>query len=370
MIGKRLIAVNTMHTGSKRCDHRGYAVTKSAEQVDGLLAEDWLREMVADIRAGNEKLKDKLPYICPHYWAFRNNHRAQADILPECFTFMTCVDVDDITLVEDAISRARVVNEDEYSEWHDQVLRIEYSARKKVHFYIRIPKGMTIEEAQKAFCQEIDVPYDESCITPERFIYLTGIDEEVYRSPHWLEPLGEDELAERREAYLQRGLDIDGRRVTANVMYSERVPQQNGMGDSFRVENPKQSLSVGTGVAGTHGYYTETLSASKDGVAHNGTADHNGTTDPKALPLKLGGVPPKEGREYVDAGENTLPRRCATPPLPEGGSLLAGSSQETSLTAGEDTQKALPLSKGEYPEGGREYDDADVTYSPVAARHP
>ena len=260
MIVKRLIAVNTMHTGSKRCDHRGYAVTKSAEQVDGLLAEDWLREMVAEIRAGNEKLKDKLPYICPHYWAFRNNHRAQADILPECFTFMTCVDVDDITLVEDAISRARVVNADEYSEWHDQVLRIEYSARKKVHFYIRIPKGMTIEEAQKAFCQEIDVPYDESCITPERFIYLTGIDEEVYRSPHWLEPLGEDELAERREAYLQRGLDIDGRRVEA---------------------------------------------------------------DPKALPLKLGGVPPKEGREYVDAGENILPRRCATPPLPEGGSPLA-----------------------------------------------
>ena len=94
------------------------------------------------------------------------------------------------------------------------MLRIEYSARKKVHIYIRIPKGMTIEEAQRAFCQEIEVPYDESCITPERFIYVTGKDEEVYRSEHWLEPLSEEEIAERREAYLERGLDVDGRRLT------------------------------------------------------------------------------------------------------------------------------------------------------------
>ena len=170
--------------------------------------------MVADIRGGNEALKDRLPYLCPHYSAFKDNHRAQKDIIPEAFTFMTCVDVDDKTLVAKAIQKAMEVNVDEYSDWQDQVLRIEYSARKKVHIYIRIPKGMTIEEAQRAFCQEIEVPYDESCITPERFIYLTGRDEEVYRSEHWLEPLSEEEIAERREAYLERGLDVDGRRLT------------------------------------------------------------------------------------------------------------------------------------------------------------
>ena len=114
----------------------------------------------------------------------------------------------------EAIRRAQEVNQDEYSDWQDQVLRIEYSARKKVHIYIRIPKGMTIEEAQQAFCKEIGVPYDESCITPERFIYVTGRDEEVYRSPHWLEAIPDAELEERREAYLQRGLDVDGRRAT------------------------------------------------------------------------------------------------------------------------------------------------------------
>jgi hypothetical protein len=182
--------------------------------VDSLLSEDWLRKMVADIRGGNEALKDRLPYLCPHYSAFKDNHRAQKDIIPEAFTFMTCVDVDDKALVAKAIQKAMEVNVDEYSDWQNQVLRIEYSARKKVHIYIRIPKGMTIEEAQRAFCQEIEVPYDESCITPERFIYVTGKDEEVYRSEHWLEPLSEEEIAERREAYLERGLDVDGRRLT------------------------------------------------------------------------------------------------------------------------------------------------------------
>ncbi len=205
------IAVNTMHTGSRGYKNRGYAEQMTSEQLDGLLSQEWLREMVADIRGGNEALKDKLPYICPHYSAFRNNHRAQADIIPEVFTYMTCVDVDDKELVAKAIEQALAVNSDPFSDWEGQVLRIEYSARKKVHIYIRIPKGLTIEEAQRAFCQEIGVPYDESCITPERFIYLTGKDEEVYRSDKWLQSLTDEELAERREAYLERGLDVDGR---------------------------------------------------------------------------------------------------------------------------------------------------------------
>ena len=207
----RDIAVNTQHAGDPRRDHRGYAESWTREQVDNLLSEGWLRQMVADIRGGNEALKNQLPYVCPHYSAFKGNHRAQKDIIPEAFTFMTCVDVDDKELVDKAIQQALALNGDEYSDWQDQVLRIEYSARKKVHIYIRIPKGMTIEEAQRAFCQEIEVPYDESCITPERFIFVTGKDEEVFRSPHWLEPLSEEEIEARREAYLQRGLDIDGR---------------------------------------------------------------------------------------------------------------------------------------------------------------
>ena len=234
------IAGNSQRTGNK---NRGYAETWTSEQLDGLLSEDWLRKMVADIRGGDEKQKDQLPYICPHYSAFRNNHRAQKDILPEAFTHMTCVDVDDKELVEKAIKQALAVNEDEYSDWQEQVLRIAYSARKKVHIYIRIPKGMTIEEAQQAFCKEIGVPYDESCITPERFIYITGKDEEVYRSAHWLEQLSDEELAERKEAYLMRGLDVDGRRLKKEESQPSNIsPQPSNI-------NPQPSTEQATSVS-------------------------------------------------------------------------------------------------------------------------
>ena len=225
------IAFNTQLAGHR---NRGYAESMTREQVDSLLAEDWLRKMVADIRGGDEKKKDLLPYLCPHYSAFSNNHRAQKDIIAEAFTFMTCIDVDDKSLVDKAIQRALELNGDAYSDWQDQVLRIEYSARKKVHIYIRIPKGMTIEEAQRAFCTEMEVPFDESCITPERFIYVTGKDEEIFRSPHWLESLSDEEVQERREAYLQRGLDVDGRplvrdhreSLSPRTLQKEREPQR------------------------------------------------------------------------------------------------------------------------------------------------
>ena len=206
-----LIAANTQHTGDPKRDNRGYAEPYTSEQVDSLLSEDWLREMVAEIRAGKEELKDKLPYICPHYSRFNNNHRAQSDIIPEAFTYMTCVDVDEKALVEKALEKALELNSEEGGDWEGMVLRIDYSARKKLHVWLRMPVGKTIAETQTMYCDDSEIPYDESCITPERFIYLTGIDEEVYRSDEWLKPLSEAELEERREAFLNRGLDADGR---------------------------------------------------------------------------------------------------------------------------------------------------------------
>ena len=211
----RLIALNTKHFADKQKNNRGYAETQTGEQLDELLRQEWLRRDVADIRAGREEKKDWLPFICPHYTAFKDNHRAQDCILPEAFTFMTCVDIDNPKLVRQAFEKALEVNKDDMSEWHDMVLREAYSARGKGHIYIRIPKGMTIEEAQRSFCEDIgfnaDELLDSSCLTPERYIYITGIDQEVFRSEHWLEPIEGEELEERREAYLQRGLDVDGR---------------------------------------------------------------------------------------------------------------------------------------------------------------
>ena len=210
------IAANTKHAGDAKKDHRGYAEPFTSEQVDHLLREKWLKQMVTNIRKGKEKIKDWLPFVCPHYSRFKDNHRAQDDIIPEAFTFMTCVDVDDLSLVEKAIDNTKKVIADDLSDWQDKVLRMDYSARKKVHIWLQLPIGLTIAETQKAFCNEIDIPYDESCITPERFIYLTGIEEEIYRSEHWLQPMSEEELEQRREAYLQRKLDVDGRPLLMN----------------------------------------------------------------------------------------------------------------------------------------------------------
>ena len=232
---KEIIAFNAKNTGEVKKDNRGYAEPWTKEQVDNLLAEPWLKNMVNDIRNGNEEQKEHLPFICPHYSAFRNNHRAQADIIPEAFTYMTCVDVDDKDVVEKAIKGALALNQDEYSDWQGQVLRIEYSARKKAHIYIRIPKGKTISEAQQEFCQEVGVAFDENCTTPERFIFVTGKDEEVYRSENWLEPLSDEELAERREAYLDRGLDVDGRPLTNETP----IPQVDNESKIGLVDNLK-----------------------------------------------------------------------------------------------------------------------------------
>ena len=238
------VAFNTQHTGDRSRDHRGYAEPFTSEQVDGLLSEDWLRRMVGDIRNGQEELKDKLPYICPHYGRFKDNHRAQANIIPEAFTFMTCVDVDDMELVDKAIKNTKALIADEDSDWQELILRMDYSARKKLHIWLRLPVGKTIAETQQEFCDEIGVPYDESCITPERFIYLTGIDEEIYRSPLWMKDLSEEEIEERREAYLNRGLDVDGRNLKG-IVKSEKLRIKSDKG----IEEGEPETALGASLA-------------------------------------------------------------------------------------------------------------------------
>ena len=240
-----MIAVNTKRTGNPKRDNRGYAEPMTSEQLDRLLSEDWLREMVADIRAGKEELKERLPFVCPHYSRFKNNHRAQKDIIPEAFTFMTCVDVDDKDLVAKAIENTKALMEDEMSEWHDMVLRMAKSARDKLHIWVRLPKGKTIQETQEEFCKEIGVPYDDSCTTPERFIFITGIDQEIYRSPDWMKPLPAEEIEERREAYINRGLDVDGRNGKQfTVQDAALVQEVQGVQDAALVQRVQDAALV------------------------------------------------------------------------------------------------------------------------------
>ena len=194
---------------------------------DSLTAQSWLKGVIEQIRGekpvsgvddgdgtavkkAREALKKQLPIRAIHYYRFRNNHRSAEDADPESFLFQTTIDVDDMEYVEQALEKARELNCSD-GIWKGKLLHLEYSARKKLHIDIRMPMGMTIEETQKAYCEAAGIPYDKSCITPERIIFITDKASEIYRSKDWYAVLPAEELKARREAFLKRGLTIDGR---------------------------------------------------------------------------------------------------------------------------------------------------------------
>ena len=187
------------------------AVKKMIQQIRGELPIDGVDLNDAQaVKKAQERLKSELPFFCPHYGMFRNNVRRQENALPESFLFQTIIDVDDKEYVEKAIEKARELNCSS-GIWNGSLLHLCYSARKKLHIGIRMPVGMTIEETQKAYCEALGVPYDESCITPERMIFLTDKDSEIYRSKMWCAVMPESEIQARRKAFLDRGLTVDGR---------------------------------------------------------------------------------------------------------------------------------------------------------------
>ena len=219
---QHVIALNPYRKGNK-----GKVFSNSLATYDKVIASPEIRKMIQQIRGelpipkvnandaeavkkAQDRLKSELPFFCPHYGIFKNNVRRQENAQPESFMFQTIIDVDDREYVDKAIEKARELNCSD-SIWNGSLLHLCYSARKKLHIGIRLPVGMTIEETQKAYCEALGVPYDESCITPERMIYLTDKDSEIYRSKMWCAVLSEKEILMRRQAYLDRGLTVDGR---------------------------------------------------------------------------------------------------------------------------------------------------------------
>ena len=219
---QHVIALNPYRKGNK-----GKVFSNSLAVYDKVIASPEIRKMIQQIRGelpipkvnandaeavkkAQDRLKSELPFFCPHYGIFKNNVRRQENAQPESFMFQTIIDVDDREYVDKAIEKARELNCSS-GIWNGSLLHLCYSARKKLHIGIRLPVGMTIEETQKAYCEALGVPYDESCITPERMIYLTDKDSEIYRSKMWCAVLSEKEILMRRQAYLDRGLTVDGR---------------------------------------------------------------------------------------------------------------------------------------------------------------
>ena len=224
---KHIIAYNPYKNGNK-----GSVSSQPLSVYDKTIAYPWMAELVAAIRGGNDELKKQLPFRCAHYYQFRDNRRSQKNAVPESFLFQTTIDVDDKEYVDKAIEKARELNCSD-TIWNGALLHLEYSARKKLHIDIRMPIGMTIEETQRAYCEALGVPCDESCFTPERILFITDQDSEIYRSKDWYAVLPADDLKARREAYLKRGLTIDGRRQQGtqpqpfNIQHSTFNTQQN-----------------------------------------------------------------------------------------------------------------------------------------------
>ena len=234
---------------------------------DTLIAQPWLRGVIAQIRgeeaipgvdAGDEKavkkaregLKRQLPIRAIHYSKFRNNHRSSEDAVPESFLFQTTIDVDDVEYVDAALEKARELNCSN-TIWKGKLLHLEYSARKKLHIDIRMPMGMTIEETQKAYCEAAGIPYDKSCITPERIIFITDKDSEIYRSKEWYGVLPDEEIKARREAFLKRGLTIDGK-GTASFSSSELRGKNGNIPASDSSSDYARNLN-GTSTQGRYG---------------------------------------------------------------------------------------------------------------------
>ena len=256
---QHVIALNPYRKGNK-----GKVFSNSMAVYDKVIASPEIKKMIRQIRGelpipkvnandaeavkkAQDRLKSELPFFCPHYGIFKNNVRRQENAQPESFMFQTIIDVDDREYVDKAIEKARELNCSD-SIWNGSLLHLCYSARKKLHIGIRLPVGMTIEETQKAYCEALGVPYDESCITPERMIYLTDKDSEIYRSKMWCAVLSEKEILMRRQAYLDRGLTVDGRGKVNSLQLKVNSNGKNNENNRLSGNDGNPAVSAGSAV--------------------------------------------------------------------------------------------------------------------------
>jgi len=275
---QHVIALNPYRKGNK-----GKVFSNSLAVYDKVIASPEIRKMIQQIRGelpipkvnandaeavkkAQDRLKSELPFFCPHYGIFKNNVRRQENAQPESFMFQTIIDVDDREYVDKAIEKARELNCSD-SIWNGSLLHLCYSARKKLHIGIRLPVGMTIEETQKAYCEALGVPYDESCITPERMIYLTDKDSEIYRSKMWCAVLSEKEILIRRQAYLDRGLTVDGRGDAKVNSLQFKVNSNGKNNENNRLSGNDGNTAVSAGSA---------VQPAQPGDSHGADAPHIG----------------------------------------------------------------------------------------------
>ena len=243
---KQLIALNARQTKEQT---RAFIKECPLRDYDALTQSPQLKQMAERINSTADdeqqrKLKSWLPFRCPHYTQFRDDYRDREHIVAESFTWQTCIDIDDPELVEKANQMSEKLDIEIGGRWQGLMLHKDYSIRRKLHIDIRLPLGMTVPEAQRAYCKALGVECDTSCFTPERFIYISPADFEIYRADGWYQQLSEEEIAQRRKAYTDRGLSIDGR--TEDGVYYGASPSPSKGGDVQIADKPQSAVQSAT----------------------------------------------------------------------------------------------------------------------------
>ena len=255
MILERLIALNARQTKEQT---RAFVKECPLQDYDALTQSPRLKQMAERINSTDDdeqqrKLKSWLPFRCPHYTQFRDDYRDREHIVAESFTWQTCIDIDDPELVEKANEMSERLDIEIGGRWQGLMLHKDYSIRRKLHIDIRLPLGMTVPEAQRDYCKALGVACDTSCFTPERFIYISPADFEIYRADGWYQQLSEEEVAERRKAYTDRGLSIDGR--TEDGSYYDPEGDTQGTGTSVTSQATSQMSQSPCVAEATEGRY-------------------------------------------------------------------------------------------------------------------
>ena len=146
--------------------HGAPAVPVTREDWENLRKSPKLAEMCRRIAMGHEKLKRKLPVWTPSCAEFKNNHRAVKDAVKPLQRLM--LDFDQKGHSKEILERSMQLHE--AGKW--EVLLVEESVRKGTHVLITLPHGMTPQEAQQRFSDDVGFVADPALKDVARCIYM------------------------------------------------------------------------------------------------------------------------------------------------------------------------------------------------------
>ena len=154
--------------------HGAPAIPATREDWEKRRREPWLKDMCQRIADGDENLKKQLPIWTPGCAEFKNNHRSIADALKPLQRLM--LDFDEKGHSAEILERSMRLQEE--GKW--EILLVEESVRKGTHVLITLPEGMTPQEAQQRFSEDVGFQADPALKDVSRCIYMVPESSTLY----------------------------------------------------------------------------------------------------------------------------------------------------------------------------------------------